>query len=104
MAKQKLDGVIEVVRYAPGGQVLWVRGYLRRGPTFSDRVILTRAELIAELKAGKNLYIGKRVEQMASTFEVTQPLKLLHQNGQDWIVLGDRPSNDRDCLDGLPLV
>lgn len=104
MAKQKLDGVIEVVRYAPTGQMLWVRGYLRRGPTFSDRMILTRDDLIAQLKAGKNLYAGKRIEQMASTFEVTQPLKLVNKNGQDWVVLGDTPPGDKDCLDGIPQI
>lgn len=103
MAKQKLDGVVEAVRYAPDGQVLWVRAYLRRGPTYSDRVLLDRKALIDQLKSGKAIYAGKRVEQMASTFEVTKPLKVVQKDGQDILILGDQQS-ERDCLEGIPLV
>jgi hypothetical protein len=103
MAKKKLDGVVEAVRYTPDGQVLWVRAYLRRGPTYSDRLILKRDDLINELKSGKIIYAGKRIEQMASTFEVTQQLKLVQKNGHDTVVLGDQQANG-DRLDGIPLV
>ena len=52
MAKVKYDGVIEAVHYAADGQVEWVRAYLRRGPAFSDRIMLDRQTLIEDLKAG----------------------------------------------------
>ncbi len=103
MAKQKLDGVVEAVRYAPDGQVLWVRAYLRRGPTFTDRVLLDRKSLIDQLKLGKSIYAGKRIEQMASTFEVSKPIKVLQSDGKDVLVVGDQPS-DCDRLEGVPLV
>ena len=53
MARTTFDGVIEAVRYKPDGQVDWVRAYLRRGPTFSDRIMINRATLIENLKSGK---------------------------------------------------
>ena len=72
MAKPKIDGVIEAVRYKPDGQILWVRAYLRRGSTYSDRILLDRQELIELLKSGKSFVSGARVELMASTFQVGQ--------------------------------
>jgi len=40
MAKPKYDTVVEAVHYQPDGQVAWVRAYQRRGPTFTDWMIL----------------------------------------------------------------
>jgi len=49
MAQEKFDGVIEAVRYSPEGAVSQVRMYERRGPTWSDCVLLDRAELDKEI-------------------------------------------------------
>jgi hypothetical protein len=103
MAKTKYDGVVEAVRYDATGQVDWVRAYLRRGPTFSDRVLVNRQELVDALKDGKVMKVGKRIEFMASTFEVKDSLRLIQTNGQEIIVSGDKQAQ-KDNLYGVPLV
>jgi hypothetical protein len=103
MAKKKFDGVVEAVHYAPDGQIKWARVYLRRGPTFTDRILLDRDALIGQLKAGKNFMAGHRVEQMAGTFEVTRPVRILSTNGREVLVMGDMQS-DRDCLEDVPII
>jgi hypothetical protein len=103
MAKPKIDGVIEAVRYNPDGQINWVRAYLRRGPTFTDRVLLDRQKLIELLKSGKSIVSGMRVEQMASTFKLGNPVRLLQNNGQEVLVMGEAQSN-QDRLEGVPII
>lgn len=103
MAKQKYDGVVEAVHYKPDGQVDWVRTYLRRGPTFSDYILLDRQTLIEHLKAGKKFMAGKRIAQLASTFEVSHPLKVIQSDSRDVLVVGDVQSNV-DRLEGVPLL
>lgn len=80
MAK-KFDGVIEAVRYNPDGQIALVRAYVRRGVTYSDRVLLDRDTLVERLKAGKKFITGQRKEFLASTFEFGKPLKVVNMNG-----------------------
>jgi hypothetical protein len=103
MAKQKFDGVIEAVHYKPDGQVDWVRTYLRRGPTFSDYILLDRQTLIEHLKSGKKYMVGERIPQLASTFEVTQPVKVIQNGSRDILVVGDIQS-DQDRLEGVPVI
>ncbi len=96
MGKQKFDGVIDAVHYRPGGQIKWVRAYLRRGATWSDRVLLDRDQLVELLKLGKNMQIGSRVEFMGGTFNVTQAVKL-----QDDRVIAGQPGDQHgDFLEG----
>jgi hypothetical protein len=103
MAKAKYDGVVEGVRYLPNGQVAWVRAYLRRGATFSDRLILDRQTLVQNLKSGKRYLAGKRVPLMASTFETSGPLRIVGKNGEEVLVTGDIQA-EKDCLEGVPLI
>ena len=103
MAKPKYDGVIEAVRYKPEGRVEWVRAYLRRGPTFSDHVLLQRQELIELLKSGKRFMTGRRVELRGSTFEVVEPVQVLEKNGRSVLVTGNIKS-DQDNLKGVPRI
>jgi len=103
MAKPKFDGIVEAVHYKPDGQVKWVRAYLRLGPTFSDRLLIDRQELVDQLKAGKSFLAGKRIERMASTLETSVPLRLVQKDGRDILVTGETQS-DRDRLEGVPLV
>ena len=103
MAKQKFDGVVEAVRYAPDGSVAWVRAYERRGPTYSDVVILSRQELIRRLQAGKKFFSGQRKEFHASDFVVSLPLRLLEQGGDCFLVVNEN-SVRQDHLDGVPVV
>jgi hypothetical protein len=103
MAKPKFDGVVEAVRYTSDGQVDWVRAYLRRGPTFSDHQLLSRQTLIEDLKEGKKYLAGSRVPRMASTFKVSEPLRLLDRNGSEVLVTGELQA-DQDNLEGVPII
>jgi hypothetical protein len=103
MAKPKVDGVVQAVHYNPDGQVAWVRVYMRRGPTFSDRMMLNRQTLIANLQSGKHYFIGERVPQMASTFELTTSLYMVEKDGKQILVAGAQDA-DRDRLEGVPVI
>jgi hypothetical protein len=103
MAKQKLDGVVEAVRYTRDGRIQWVRAFLRRGPTWSDHVLLDRQALIDQLNAGKHFAVGRRLPQLAGTFETTSTIKAVQINGSTILVTDDVQS-DQDCLKDVPLV
>ena len=103
MAKPKYDGVVQAVRYDDMGRVLWVRAFLRRGPAWSDYVILERSELIEQLNSGKRIVIGQRVPYLGGTFETSSSVKLVEQNGQEFIFAGDSQA-DRDYLEGIPII
>jgi hypothetical protein len=103
MANKKYDGVIEAVHYTSAGRVDWVRVYLRRGPAWSDWVILKRQELVDEMKSGKRMVIGKRVEFMAGTFDLASPVKLAGTPGQEFLVTSSM-TTDCDLLEGAPLL
>ena len=103
MAKQKFDGIVEAVHYAPDGRVAWVRAYERRGPTFSDHVLISRQELVDKLKGGKRFLVGQRKEFLASTFDTSQPLRLVPQNGGELLVVGDGQTA-QDHLAGVPII
>jgi len=95
----KFDGVIEAVRYK-GGRIDIVRAYERRGPTFSDRVLLDRKTLIDRMQRGKRFITGQRREYLASTFTVGKPVSLGGQDGKQ-VVTTTLPG-DQDLLEGVP--
>lgn len=103
MAKIKYDGVVEAVHYNPTGEVSWVRAYQRRGPTFSDHVLIKRSELIEQIKSGKKYMVGRRIPLKASTFEVTSPVRVIQAEGKEVLVVGQNHS-ETDRLDGVPVV
>src|SRR5512135_1014579 len=96
---QKFDGVIEAVRYK-NGKIDVVRGYERRGATFSDRILLDRKTLLERLKRGKRFVTGQRKQYLASTFEVGKPVKVIGQDGKQ--VVTTLPNADHDELEGVP--
>jgi hypothetical protein len=103
MAREKIDGVIESVRYSPDGQVVVVRLFEKRGPTYSDWVLLTRAELVESLKAGKHFVTGERVNLMASTFNLTSSVRLAGAPGQQVLITVQSTAGEHDNLQGVPL-
>lgn len=103
MARPKYDGIVQAVHYDPNGQVAWVRVFLRRGPTWSDVILLDRQSLINQINAGKKFIAGDRIPLLASTFVVTKPLNTISKNGEKILITGDLKS-EKDCLDGVPLV
>ena len=103
VAKVKYDAVVQAVHYTPDGQVDWVRTFQRRGPIFSDYVVLTREALVEELKAGKKYKVGERKAQMGGTFEVSESLRLIQDGDNEILVTGETKS-ERDRLDGVPII
>jgi hypothetical protein len=103
MAQMKFDGVIEAVRYTPAGQVAVVRVYERRGATFSDRILITRDDLIHRLETGKRYVIGQRRPLLASTFYVGSSVRLLEKVKSKYLITKEAPAGDKDDLAGVPL-
>jgi len=96
----RFDGVIVAARYQ-GGRIEVVRAYERRGPTFSDWVLLDRASLVEKLKSGKQFVTGQRKEYLASTFEVGKTVNLIGRDGSQ--VLTTLTEGDQDRLEGVPI-
>lgn len=99
MAK-KIDGVIEAVRYK-NGQIVAVRGYERRGSTFSDRVVLDRKTLLERLQKGQQFVSGTRQDLMASTFTLSKSILLVKADEREVIATKDNAAKDE--LENVPL-
>jgi hypothetical protein len=99
MASKKVDGVVEAVRYAPDGKVALVRIYERRGPAFSDRILLDREQFAAVLQGKKRFVAGKRLAFYGATFETGAEIRLV--NGYIQSELG---TGERDDLKGVPQI
>lgn len=96
MAKQKFDGLIEAVRYAPDGKIVLVRAYERRGSTFSDHILIDRANLVDRLQKGEKFVTGLRKEFLGSTFESAKIVRL------DGNVITTGSNTSRDMLEEVP--
>jgi hypothetical protein len=103
MARKIVDGIVQAVHYDTDGKIDWVRAFLKRGPTWSDILLLDRETLVREIKAGKQFRTGKRVPLMGGTFETHTPLRLVEKDGGEILVAGEIQT-DVDCLEGVPLV
>ena len=103
MAKRKYDGVVECVRYKPGGDVDWVRAYERRGAIFSDHQIISRESLIQKIKSGKKFVTGRRVIGMASTFEIAGFVSVVSSGDKEILVTDNHPAS-QDFLEGVPVI
>lgn len=97
---KKSDFVIEAVRYK-NSKIDIVRGYQRRGPTYTDRILLDRKTLLERIKEGKLVVTGQRKEFLASTFEVGKPVKVVEQDGKQ--VVTTLPQAEHDELEGVPV-
>jgi hypothetical protein len=97
------DGVVEAVRLTPRGKIQFVRAYERRGPTFSDRVLLERDTLVDRIKSGKRFVTGSRIPGRGSEFEVADQVELLETPQGEVVVSGDSASQ-KDHLQGVPVL
>ena len=104
MAKRKYDGIVEAVHYASGNREIdWVRAYERRGPTYSDLVIIQRDELIRRIKAGQKFAIGSRKEYLSSTFDIKYPLDVVQAEGKDCLTFAEKAESSI-TITGLPVI
>ena len=102
MATTKFNFVVEAVRYSKNGELEKARLYERRGSSYSDIVIHTRADLIKALQAGKTIMAGKRQHRLASTFENIGVLRLSGSKDKPVFVFGEDVA-EKDTLPGVPL-
>lgn len=98
MAHAKFDGVIEAVRYTPGGEIAVARAYERRGVVWSDHVLLGRQELVERLKKGKRFVVGERKIYLGSAFKTGTAVH--YTSGH---VVTDKQKAERDLLTGVPI-
>jgi hypothetical protein len=98
MARKNIDGVIEAVRYTPGGMISVVRTYERRGAVWSDHVILGRTELVARLADGKNFVTGQRKVFLGSVFETVSAVNFTEEH-----IISGTQSAAHDLLVGVPI-
>ena len=98
MTSKKVDGIIEAVRYSPGGRITFVRTYERHGVVWSDHVLLERPELSALLKQGKKFVVGERKNYLGSMFNIGNAVLQV----QDHIVT-EGQAGARDLLNGVPI-
>jgi hypothetical protein len=98
VARKKLDGVIEAVRYAPGGKIAVVRAYERHGVVWSDHVILERKELSERLKQGKYFVVGERKLYLGSVFKTGTAVCQMEGN-----IVTEGQTGTRDLLTGVPV-
>jgi len=101
MARGKFDGLIEAVRYHPDGTIDLLRLYERRGPTFSDRVIYSRQQLVDALENGKKFVTGSRKPLLGSTFDVHQRVYLA-KDGPSSAVIATSKTASAENLSGTP--
>jgi hypothetical protein len=97
---KKFDFLIEAVRYE-NGQIACVRGYERRGATFSDHVLLDRSVLAERMSKGKKVVTGQRKEFLASTFDLGKAVQTVKRSNQD--IISTRANAEHDELEGVPL-
>jgi hypothetical protein len=98
MTSRKVDGIIEAVRYTPGGKIAVVRVYERHGVVWSDHILIGRQELSERLKDGKRFVIGERKTYLGSMFNTGDTVCQL----QDFIVT-EGQAGVRDLLNGVPI-
>jgi hypothetical protein len=103
MAKVNFDGVLEAAHFKPDGQLDWVRVYVRKGAVFSDCILLSRQAFIDQLRVGRRFMVGERILNMGGNFNVTQPVRLLKEDGKRVIVTGDIHA-EQDELVGVPVI
>lgn len=98
----KYDGVIEAVRYDADGRIDVVRVYERRGPTWSDMILMKRDVLVERMRSGKKFYSGRRIPRLGGTFELAAELRLAGKPGQEVVVTRSSKA-ECDRLDGVPV-
>lgn len=100
MARIKINGVVEAVRYDSNGRIDKVRIYENRWLVFSDAVLIDRAALVDRLVKGQVLVTGKRKPYVANVFEIG---KQVHLSGKvDPLVTTKDHAGSQDFLANVP--
>ena len=78
-----IDHVVEAVRFSTTRKIELIRLYHRRGSTYSDRELCTRSELIDQMKKGGKVFVGRRINNLAGTFEIGERIILSGKKGAE---------------------
>jgi len=81
-----------------------VRAYERRGPTWSDVVLLDREHLVKKIESGKRFFIGKRKAFHASEFQLREQIHLNKFKKGVALTIGKDKKANSDRLQKLPRV
>jgi hypothetical protein len=100
VARKKFDLIIVGARYASDGRIEWVRAFERRGPTFSDHLLINREDLKMRLENGEKVVTGLRKIYEASTFDVKHEVSLTPSAA---IVTGGQSGN-KDIIADTPVI
>jgi hypothetical protein len=98
MPRKKPAGVIEAVRYQDDGKIDTVRLFRRRGAVWSDRIIMTRSELLEHIAKGENYMTGQRQPYLGTWLDTGFPVR--HQRG---FIITEGTQENRDLLSGVPV-
>lgn len=88
---KKFDGVIEAVRRGPDGEINIARYYERRGPTWSDYMLINRDDLVRRVKKGEKFMVGERQPYLGGTFSLISRVQLTGNGGKEKLVTADSP-------------
>jgi len=100
---RKADLVLVAARYAPADSRLYVaQAYRRRGPIWSDLLLLDRPSLIQALEEKRHVYAG-RLTGLAHEFEMLHPIRLEKRNGDVVLRADDMPAVPAGDALGVPL-
>lgn len=101
-ATKKADVVLVAARYDADGRVQIAQAYQRRGPIWSDLVLLHRGALVEALQRGRKVYAG-RTRELSHDFELLHRLTLDGREGDGVVrAAGATGAAGRDEL-GVPL-
>jgi hypothetical protein len=99
-AASDLDVVVVAARYAPDQSLATAQAYERRGPVWTDLVLLDRRTLIERLRSGKKVGVGQPLA-VPGDFAVRTRLVLGRENGHEVLRAAGTGSNGDDL--GVPL-
>ncbi|MHB0967810.1 MAG: hypothetical protein ACYC36_15275 [Bellilinea sp.] len=88
---KKFDGVIEAVRRGTDGEINTARYYERRGPTWSDHLLINREDLVKRVKKGEKFIVGERQPYLGGTFSLISPVHLTGNGGKEKLVTANSP-------------
>ena len=88
---KKFDGVIEAVRRSSDGEINIARYYERRGPTWSDHILINRDDLVRRVKKGEKFMVGERQPYLGGTFSLISRVQLTGNGGREKLGTADSP-------------
>lgn len=101
--RPEYDVVVVAARFEKPGKIAWVRAFERRGPTWSDRRMIQREDLIERIRAGERFVTGERIQFEAGSFKTGETIRVEDHNGAALLLAGSG-NGSVDSLDGVPVV